>query len=190
MSELSIREATPADVPVIARFVRALAEYEKLAHEAVGTEADFHAAIFGTPQRAGCLVAEWEGEPAAIALYHWTFSTFLAKPGRWLEDLWVEPQFRRRGIARALFARAYPVASSAARSIRRRVMAGDRMGSPTATERIARAISSGGESFSRKPTAPAEANDETSVQYIKSRKQTPTRPRKNCKASFNRTHSG
>ena len=45
------------------------------------------------------------GEPAAIALYHWTFSTFLAKPGRWLEDLWVEPQFRRRGIAKALFAR-------------------------------------------------------------------------------------
>lgn len=105
MTSLSIREATPADVPTIARFVRALAQYERLAHEAVGTEADFHAAIFGTPQRAGCLVAEWGGEPAAIALYHWTFSTFLAKPGRWLEDLWVEPHFRRRGIAKALFAR-------------------------------------------------------------------------------------
>lgn len=105
MTSLLIREAAPADVPTIARFVRALAEYERLAHEAVGTEADFHAAIFGTPQRAGCLVAEWEGEPAGMALYHWTFSTFLAKPGRWLEDLWVEPRFRRRGIARALFAR-------------------------------------------------------------------------------------
>lgn len=95
----------PADVPTIARFVRALAGFEKLAHEAVGTDADFHAAIFGTPQRAGCLVAEMDDEPAAIALYHWTFSTFLAKPGRWLEDLWVEPHFRRRGIAKALFAR-------------------------------------------------------------------------------------
>ena len=105
MSPLLIREATPNDVPTIARFVRALAEYERLAHEAVGTEADFHDAIFGATQRAGCLVAEWEGEPAAIALYHWTFSTFLAKPGRWLEDLWVEPRFRRRGIAKALFAR-------------------------------------------------------------------------------------
>lgn len=104
MNSLVIREATPADIPTIARFVRALAEYEKLAHEAVGTDADFHAAIFGTPQRAGCLVAEWDGQPAAIALYHWTFSTFLAKPGRWLEDLWVEPAFRRRGIAKALFA--------------------------------------------------------------------------------------
>lgn len=105
MTSLLIREATEADVPVITRFVFALAEYEKLAHEAKGTDADFHAAIFGTPRRAGCLVAEWEGEAAGIALYHWTFSTFLARHGRWLEDLWVEPRFRRRGIARALFAR-------------------------------------------------------------------------------------
>ena len=105
MPELSIREAMPADVPVIARFVYALAEYETLAHEAKGTEADFHAALFGTPRRAGCLVAEVGGEPAGIALYHWTFSTFLARHGRWLEDLWVEPHYRRRGIAKALFAR-------------------------------------------------------------------------------------
>ncbi len=46
-----------------------------------------------------------DGEAAGIALYHWTFSTFLAKHGRWLEDLWVEPRFRRRGVAKALFAR-------------------------------------------------------------------------------------
>ncbi|WP_198376606.1 GNAT family N-acetyltransferase [Neoroseomonas rubea] len=105
MPHLSIREATEADVPTITRFVYALAEYEKLAHEAKGTEADFHAALFGTPRRAGCLVAEVGGEAAGIALYHWTFSTFLAKHGRWLEDLWVEPRFRRQGIAKALFAR-------------------------------------------------------------------------------------
>jgi len=105
MPQVAIREATPADVPTIARFVRALAEYERLAHEARGTEADFHAALFGTPRRAGCLVAEVDGVAAGIALYHWTFSTFLAKHGRWLEDLWVEPAFRRRGIAKALFAR-------------------------------------------------------------------------------------
>jgi diamine N-acetyltransferase len=105
MPEFSIREATAADVPVIARFVRALAAFENLSHEAVGTDADFHAALFGTPQRAGCLIAEVDGEAAAIALYHWTFSTFQAKPGRWLEDLWVEPAFRRRGIAKSLLAR-------------------------------------------------------------------------------------
>jgi GNAT superfamily N-acetyltransferase len=105
VTALAIREAVPADVPVITRFVRALAEYERLGHEAKGTEADFHAAIFGTPRRAGCLIAEWEGAPAGMAFYHWTFSTFLARHGRWLEDLWVEPRFRRRGIARALFAR-------------------------------------------------------------------------------------
>lgn len=102
---LVLRDATPADVPTIARFVRALAEYEKLGHEARGTEADFHAAIFGVPARAGCLIAEVDGAPAGMALYHWTFSTFLARHGRWLEDLWVEPAFRRRGIAKALFAR-------------------------------------------------------------------------------------
>lgn len=102
---LTIREAAPADVPTIARFVRALADYERLAHEAVATEADFAAALFGTPRRAGCLIAEWDGAAAGFALYHWTFSTFLGKPGRWLEDLWVEPAYRRRGIARALFAR-------------------------------------------------------------------------------------
>lgn len=102
---LTLREATPADLPTIARLVRALAEYERLAHEAVATEADFAAALFGTPRRAGCLIAEWDGTPAGFALYHWTFSTFLGKSGRWLEDLWVEPDYRRRGIARALFAR-------------------------------------------------------------------------------------
>lgn len=102
---LTLREATPADLPTIARFVRALADYERLAHEAVATEADFAAALFGTPRRAGCLIAEWDGAAAGFALYHWTFSTFLGKPGRWLEDLWVEPAYRRRGIARALFAR-------------------------------------------------------------------------------------
>jgi GNAT superfamily N-acetyltransferase len=102
---LTLREATQADLPAILRFVRALAEYERLAHEAVATEADFADALFGTPRRAGCLIAEWDGTPVGFALYHWTFSTFLGKPGRWLEDLWVEPDYRRRGIARALFAR-------------------------------------------------------------------------------------
>ncbi|MEO3474154.1 GNAT family N-acetyltransferase [Roseomonas sp. CAU 1739] len=104
MTSLAVRDATPADVPTIARFVRALAEYEKLAHEVTGTEADYHAAIFSSPPRAGCLIADIDGEAAGMALYHWTFSTFLARHGRWLEDLWVEPQFRRRGIAKALFA--------------------------------------------------------------------------------------
>ncbi|PZW45601.1 L-amino acid N-acyltransferase YncA [Humitalea rosea] len=105
MSGLVIRDAAPADVPVVAGFVRALAAYEKLSHEAVGTDADFHAALFGDPRRAGCLIAEADGVPAGFALYHWTFSTFQARPGRWLEDLWVDPAFRRRGIARALIAR-------------------------------------------------------------------------------------
>ncbi|MCX7684975.1 MAG: GNAT family N-acetyltransferase [Acetobacteraceae bacterium] len=102
---LTLREATDADLPAIARFVRALADYERLAHQAVAAEADFAAALFGTPRRAGCLIAERGGAAAGFALHHRTFSTFLGKPGRRLEDLWVEPACRRRGIARALFAR-------------------------------------------------------------------------------------
>ncbi len=100
-----LRDATPADLSTIAAFVRALAAFEHLTHEAEATEADFHQALFGMPRRAGCLIAEVDGAPAGFALYHWTFSTFLGRPGRWLEDLWVDPAFRRRGIARALFAR-------------------------------------------------------------------------------------
>ncbi|MCS6892776.1 MAG: GNAT family N-acetyltransferase [Rhodovarius sp.] len=100
-----IRPARPQDVALIMRFIRAAAAYEQLSHEARGSEEDLRRALFGTPPRAGCLIAEVEGEAAGMALYRWTFSTFLGKPGRWLEDLWVEPRFRRRGIARALCAR-------------------------------------------------------------------------------------
>lgn len=99
----ALRAATPADVPVITRLVRALAEYEHLAHEAKGTDAHFHAALFGETPRAGALIAEVAGEAVGMCVYYRTFSTFAARHGIWVEDVFVEPAHRGKGIARAIF---------------------------------------------------------------------------------------
>ena len=80
----------------------ALAEYEKLAHLVVGTVADLDAALFGPRPAAEVLVASTGGEAAAFALFFHNFSTFLGRRGLWLEDLYVRPEFRRRGCAQAL----------------------------------------------------------------------------------------
>ena len=107
---LRIVDATPADVPLIESLVRELAEYEKLAHEAVGTAADFERALFG-PERVAYAVIAYAGDaPAGFALYFFTFSTFLARPGLYLEDLFVRPEFRKQGIGRALLAHLAAVA--------------------------------------------------------------------------------
>lgn len=99
----TLRDATPADVPTVTRLVRALAEYEKLAHEAKGTDADFHAALFGPTPRAGALIAEVDGRPVGLCVWYRTFSTFTARHGIWVEDVFVEEPYRGRGIARAMF---------------------------------------------------------------------------------------
>lgn len=101
----TLRDATPADVPVVVHFVRALAEYEKLLHEAKGTEADFAAALFGPTPRAAAIIAEADGKAVGLCVWHRTFSTFTARHGIWVEDVFVEPAYRGRGIARALFKR-------------------------------------------------------------------------------------
>ena len=99
MTTTRIRIATPDDVPTIHSLVKALSEYEKLAHEMVGTEADLHAGLFGARPYAEAVIAEVAGKPAGFALYFYNFSTFLMKPGVYLEDLFVLPEYRRRGIA-------------------------------------------------------------------------------------------
>lgn len=99
-----LRDATPADVPLVAHFVRALAEYEKLAHLAIGTEEQFHALLFGNPPRAHALIAAWEGAPVGFALWYFAVSTFTASTKLYLEDIFVEPAHRNRGIGRAIFA--------------------------------------------------------------------------------------
>jgi GNAT superfamily N-acetyltransferase len=99
-----IRAAALADVPLILSLIRELAEYEKLAHEVTGTEADLKTALFGARPHAECVIAELGGKPAGFALFFHNFSTFLAKPGIYLEDLYVKPDFRGKGVGRALLA--------------------------------------------------------------------------------------
>ncbi|MGB3572366.1 MAG: GNAT family N-acetyltransferase [Phormidesmis sp.] len=98
----NIRAATPDDVSTIFSFSRMLSEYEKLAHEMVGTEESLHKALFGDRPYVEAFVAEVEGKVVGSTLFFYNFSTFLMKPGIYLEDLFVLPDYRRRGIATAL----------------------------------------------------------------------------------------
>ena len=102
MSQVIVRPATPADVPAMFSFCELLAEYEKLTHEMVGTEADLYRGLFGENSHAEAMVAELEGKAVGSAIYFYNFSTFLMKPGIYLEDLFVLPEHRRQGIATAL----------------------------------------------------------------------------------------
>ena len=99
---LNIRPATPADAETIASLVRELADYEKLLHEAQGTAADFQRELESPNPVIRVLIAEWNGAPAGFALYFFNFSTFVARPGLYLEDLFVRPALRSHGIGRAL----------------------------------------------------------------------------------------
>jgi GNAT superfamily N-acetyltransferase len=100
----TIRPATESDLPLLLQFIRDLAEYEKLSHECVADEAKLRAAMFGPRACAEALLGFADGEPAAFAVFFQNFSTFLARPGIYLEDLFVRPAFRRRGYAKALLA--------------------------------------------------------------------------------------
>lgn len=102
---LTIRSATSSDVPLILRLIRALAEYERLAHACVATEDDLRQSLFGPEPAAEVLIAEWDGAPAGFALFCHNYSTFLARRGIWLEDLFVLPEQRGRGIGKALLVR-------------------------------------------------------------------------------------
>ena len=102
-----IRPAQPADVPVILTLIRALADYEKLTSEVTATESRLRASLFpADPAAAGpsayCVIAEADGVPAGFALYFFNYSTFLARPGLYLEDLFVKSEFRGRGLGKAL----------------------------------------------------------------------------------------
>ena len=99
---LTIRPAERADVPIIAELIRGLARFEKLEHEVTMTEDRLATNLFGTRRYAETLIAEQDGEPVGFALFFHNFSTFLAQPGIYLEDLFVLPDHRGGGIGRAL----------------------------------------------------------------------------------------
>jgi GNAT superfamily N-acetyltransferase len=99
---LVIRPAQPNDAALIVQFVRELADYEKLLHECRTTEAMIDGALFSDSPRVFCDIAEWDGQPAGNAIWFLNFSTFSGRPGIYLEDIFVRPQFRGRGIGKAL----------------------------------------------------------------------------------------
>src|SRR5688500_6992578 len=108
---IRIDPATEADVPQILAFLRGLAEYEKLSHQLVATEDALRATLFGDRPYAEVLIARVDDAPAGFALIFHNYSTFLAQPGIYLEDLFVLPEFRRRGVGKALFHRLAQIAS-------------------------------------------------------------------------------
>jgi GNAT superfamily N-acetyltransferase len=103
---LSIRPAQPGDEALVLSFIRALAEYESLLDKVVATEATVHAALFGPNPRLFCDIAEWNGEPAGFTVWFYNYSTFLARHGLYIEDLFVKPEFRERGIGKALLVKS------------------------------------------------------------------------------------
>ncbi|HVL74753.1 MAG TPA: GNAT family N-acetyltransferase [Noviherbaspirillum sp.] len=102
MPTFSIRFAAPADVPAILAMIRELAEFEKLTHLFVADETALAEALFAERPHCECLVGEEDGRPVAFALFFHNFSTFLARRGLYLEDLYVKPEHRGRGHAEAM----------------------------------------------------------------------------------------
>ena len=108
---LNIRPATRDDAPVIASLVRELADYEKLLDDDKATAADFLREIESPNPVIHVLIAEWDGSPCGFALYFFNFSTFVGRPGLYLEDLFVRPAQRKHGIGRALLRALARIAS-------------------------------------------------------------------------------
>lgn len=104
MTNFTIKPATAQDIPLILQFIKELAEYEKLAHEVTATEADLQKTLFGDKPHAEVIIA-YEGKaPIGFALFFHSYSTFLGKPGIYLEDLYVRPEYRGKSYGKKLLA--------------------------------------------------------------------------------------
>jgi GNAT superfamily N-acetyltransferase len=106
----SIRPATPADIPQILTFIRALAAYEREPQAVMATEAGLMRDGFGSNPFYFCLIAEHDDQPAGFALYFFNYSTWVGRPGLYIEDLFVEPGVRGLGIGKALLERVAAIA--------------------------------------------------------------------------------
>lgn len=102
MTSINIRPAQPEDVPAILDFIKGLAEYEKLAHEVIATENKLKETLFCENAKAEVIIGLIDDKPAGFALFFHSYSTFLAQPGIYLEDLFVKPEFRGRNLGRKL----------------------------------------------------------------------------------------
>lgn len=109
-TNISIRFAEPQDVETLHGFIGELAEYERLTHEFVAEAGELRRHLFGARPVAEAIIAELDGDPAGFALFFHTFSTFLGRPGLYVEDLYVRRPSRGRGVGRALLGRAAAIA--------------------------------------------------------------------------------
>jgi GNAT superfamily N-acetyltransferase len=104
MPAISIQPAATSDIPLLLQLIKGLAAYEKLSDKVTATEADLREHLFGPDAKAAAAIARIDGEAAGIAVYFTVYSTFSGKPGLYLEDLFVEPAYRSRGVGRSLMA--------------------------------------------------------------------------------------
>jgi len=104
LKNFTIRPATVDDAPVILSLIKGLAEYEKLSHEVVATEELLSATLFGPHPVAEVILGDYDGKPVSFALFFHNYSTFLGRPGIYLEDLFVKPEMRRRGFGKVMLA--------------------------------------------------------------------------------------
>lgn len=109
-SGFSIRTAVAADIPTILALIRELAEYEKLTHEVVASEDSLREALFGERRTAEVLLGELDGSAIGYAVFFHNFSTFLGRPGIYLEDIYIKPECRGRGFGEAMFRRLGQIA--------------------------------------------------------------------------------
>ncbi len=107
---IKIRKAGKEDIPNILDLIKELAEYEKLSDEVSADEIKLKNTLFGKTKYAEVLIAEYNGKPAGQALFFYNYSTFLAKPGIYLEDLFVKPEYRGKGIGKKLITNLIQIA--------------------------------------------------------------------------------
>ncbi|NWF61095.1 MAG: GNAT family N-acetyltransferase [Fischerella sp.] len=109
-SDLILRLAEPSDCSALFDLVQALAEYEKLSHAVTGNPSALKEHLFGSPKYAEAILAEYTGQAVGFALFFHNYSTFLTKPGIYLEDIFVLPEYRRKGVGKALLTKLAQIA--------------------------------------------------------------------------------